>query len=216
MKYRVSDRGLILLAEKTGEMFSFLRQLAYTDVSERDKYELTRMLFTALSAQGVLDFNATMVKTFMTAKGNLIAIIPHERDYICANDTADFLLGEVQLYFDEFEYLKDKEVLDLCKTYLRLKPYLSIQGKKKLSNAVVFDGEYDRFARLTRGFTYKITFNDIERLIPYAEHFFKKDGAFYVKANPGVFLDDFYERVEIEEKEHQKNSTQNAVQKVNM
>ena len=204
MKYRVSDRGRILLVEKREDLFDLLNRLAYSTISEHDKNELTGMLFKALTAAGVLEFNAVFLKTFKTAKGNMIAIIPYERDYITGEQTADYLLGEVQIYFDEFIFMNDKKILDLCKLYLKLKPFLSKQNKKKLTE-ITFDKKYDdRGHYLYRSFIYEIPIKDMNKLIPYAECFFRRGDAVYIKTNPGVLLDDFYERADIREKEYKK------------
>ena len=124
MKYRVSDRGTILLVEKKEALYSFLNNLIYGSEPDKDKRELTDIFFTALTAAQILDYTAVLLKTFKTANDNLVAIIPRDKDFVIGNNDADFLLGEITDYFDEFKFFEDERILNLCEDYIRIRPKL--------------------------------------------------------------------------------------------
>lgn len=117
MKYKISEKGLTILCLKHEKVYKLLNEFMYSSMTEAEKQQLSKMFITALGAAGILDFNASEIRIFKTRTGNLVVIIPR-----CAYSNE--MLEEIEKSIKEFIQCDEKYVLDLCKTYLKLRPYL--------------------------------------------------------------------------------------------
>lgn len=207
MLFAKDERGAILLLEKKeSNLYELVRSLTDQDVDVSRKTEISRLIISALGSAGIVDFDAHGMKVVVdvSRKGTIFAAIPAADAHMSkeeVSELADEMLKEADA--KNMEEFDDSEMAAACLFCLDMMPQIESFVKKYVKENILDCMEREEESDKPQ-YIYEIPIRDMGKLRKYADCFFNRRNTMYIKAKPGVILDDFYERVHIKENEYRR------------
>ena len=203
MRYIKNENGLTVYVSRrkdgTHGIFTALRSPTIPYI---DKTRIVNMLARAFKNAHMIDFTPIGLKTAMAESGNIIATFP-DKAVTAQKGGLDKVSDEMVEYFRKNRskalFYDDSDMAHACKACL--------EAENKVQALV--DEYVKKYEELKIGFNkgqaiYKVPARDVLRLVKYAQYLLSRGNEMYLKTQPGIYLDDMYERVSIKEEEYQK------------
>ena len=130
-------------------------------------------------------------------KQNMLKIFPEKNSYIICAVHADDPSSDGIAAVMEFKESVDKEKIVMLQTAIIENLYIKFRHGEKI------EGKDAKIAvpQKSKGeqIIYKVKLRELAKYAIYADYFFIQQGAYYIKALPGVCLDDFLDKADIYE-----------------